>query len=139
MLSAAQMGRMSRLLAQALELDSEERQRRLAALPAEHRDLEPALRRALVSEDRETSGCGASATLPPEKAAGAESDFDVLPRGLCRNDAIGWPASRNARGVAKGDRQKLEAMGLGARLLELRPEIRIGRGARATGEGRCGI
>jgi hypothetical protein len=50
MLSAAQMGRMSRLLEEALELEPAGRRRWLEALAAEHQDLEPALRRALLSD-----------------------------------------------------------------------------------------
>jgi len=48
MLSAAQMAQLSRLLDEALELDLAGRRSWLAALAAEHRELEPALRRALL-------------------------------------------------------------------------------------------
>ena len=59
MLSAAQMGRMSRLLAQALELEPEG----LQALGHEDQDLEDALRRALLPEDGEAAGAERSVSL----------------------------------------------------------------------------
>jgi len=63
-LSAAQMAQMSRLLDQALELDPEARRRWLEALSSEHRDLEPALRRALLPEEGQAAGAEPLATLP---------------------------------------------------------------------------
>src|SRR6266403_1459008 len=62
MLSAAQMARRNRLLAEALELGAAARQRWLEALPADDQDLEPALRRALLAED--DGAPGESVTLP---------------------------------------------------------------------------
>ena len=49
-LSAEQMARMEALLEQALDLDGPGRQRWLEGLAPEDRDLEPALRRALLGE-----------------------------------------------------------------------------------------
>jgi serine/threonine protein kinase/TolB-like protein/Flp pilus assembly protein TadD len=51
MLSAAQMARMSELLEQAVDLDRAGRQRWLQALPEADRDLEVALRQALLPQD----------------------------------------------------------------------------------------
>jgi len=61
MLSAAQMAQMSRLLDEALELDEPGRRRWLEALDPEHRDLEAALRRALLPDGKD--GAEAPATL----------------------------------------------------------------------------
>src|SRR5262249_10834454 len=63
-LSAAQITRMSQLLDQALELDPEGRRRWLEGLPAEHRDLEAALRRALLREGTDSSRVAPIDTLP---------------------------------------------------------------------------
>jgi serine/threonine protein kinase len=61
-LSRSQMARMDVLLQHALGLDRAERERWLQELEPEHRDLEPALRRALLAE--EGPGAGPLATLP---------------------------------------------------------------------------
>jgi hypothetical protein len=69
MLSAAQMAQMSRLLDEALELDEPGRRRWLEALPPEHKDLEPALRRALVPQAAQCR-YGSPAHLDRERSAG---------------------------------------------------------------------
>ena len=66
-LSAAQMARMSHLLEQALALDEAGRKRWLESLSVEQRDIEPALRRALLSQNQ--AGADALATLPKLAAA----------------------------------------------------------------------
>jgi len=58
-LSAAQMAQMSRLLDEALPLDEAGRHRWLQQLSAEHRELEPVLRQALLPHDQ--AGCGGPA------------------------------------------------------------------------------
>jgi TolB-like protein len=50
-LSTEQLTRMSRLLEQVVDADDAQREQWLRALPAEHRDLEPALRRTLLPAD----------------------------------------------------------------------------------------
>ena len=72
-LSAAQMARMSRLLEQALALDEAGRKRWLQTLSDEHRDLEPALRRALLSQNN--TGVEALATLPKIDANEGKEKF----------------------------------------------------------------
>ncbi len=69
-LSAAQMARMSHLLEEALPLDEAGRKRWLEGLSDEQRDLEPALRRALLSQDK--PGMEALATLPKIAVAGSK-------------------------------------------------------------------
>jgi len=73
-MSAAQMARMSHLLEQALALDEAGRKRWLEALAQDQRDLEPALRRALLSQNR--SGIEALATLPKIAAAAGEEKVE---------------------------------------------------------------
>jgi TolB-like protein len=75
MLSAARMAQMSRLLDEVLELDAEGRRRWLEALPAEYRDLEPALEQALFPQEGQITGAGAVATLPKLGAAGDKTEF----------------------------------------------------------------
>src|SRR6266404_2588533 len=62
-LSAAQMAQMSRLLDEALPLDAAGRHRWLEQLAPEHRDLETALRQALLPQD-DASGPIQLGTLP---------------------------------------------------------------------------
>jgi hypothetical protein len=71
-LSKAQMERMNRLLDEALDLDETERRSWLAALGSDARDLEPALRRALLPADLDE---GEAATLPRIPAALSEPGF----------------------------------------------------------------
>src|SRR5262245_37491521 len=52
-LSTSQLARLSRLLDEIVDADEAARRQWLAALAAEHRDLEPALRRALLPEGQE--------------------------------------------------------------------------------------
>jgi serine/threonine-protein kinase len=63
-LSTQQLGRMSQLLEEVVDADQAGRERWLLALAPEHRDLEPALRRALFSVG----------------GAAGESPLDVLPK-----------------------------------------------------------
>jgi TolB-like protein/Tfp pilus assembly protein PilF len=75
MLSAARMAQMSRLLDEALELDPESRRRWLEALSPEHRDLEPALRQALLREESQTTGTDRLGTLPKIGSTGDKTEF----------------------------------------------------------------
>jgi serine/threonine protein kinase len=68
-LSAAQMAQMSALLDEALDLDAEGRLRWLDALPPEYRDLEPALRQALLPQEGNHTVSDRLATLPKVDAA----------------------------------------------------------------------
>jgi len=75
MLTAAQIGRMSRLLDEALDLDQEGRRRWLAELSADHRDLEPALRQALLPRPGVGARSKQSATLPRIGVPGGNTEF----------------------------------------------------------------
>jgi eukaryotic-like serine/threonine-protein kinase len=86
MLSAAQMAQLSRLLDEALELDPAGRRSWLEALAAEHRDLEPALRRALLPDGDGASGSEQSVTLPK---VGAEIQTDAIASGLQAGERVG--------------------------------------------------
>ena len=77
-LSAAQITRMSQLLDEALELDPESRRHWLQTLPPEHRDLEPALRRALFREGSDNPGGVRLDTLPKVGAADSSLAADTL-------------------------------------------------------------
>jgi TolB-like protein/tRNA A-37 threonylcarbamoyl transferase component Bud32 len=77
-LSTQQLSRLSRLLDEALDADTAGRERWLQAPPAEHRDLEPALRRALFRTDEPL------AALPNLFAAEAKPDS-----GLREGDRVG--------------------------------------------------
>jgi serine/threonine protein kinase/tetratricopeptide (TPR) repeat protein len=63
-LSAADLMRMSRLLDEALPLDAAGRQAWLDALAPEHRDLAPALKKALLTEDGQVPKLESLADLP---------------------------------------------------------------------------
>jgi len=63
-LSVDQIAQMSRLLDGALELDREGRRRWLEALSTEYRDLEPALRRALLGDGSDAARVEPLRTLP---------------------------------------------------------------------------
>jgi serine/threonine protein kinase/TolB-like protein/Tfp pilus assembly protein PilF len=80
MLSAAQMAQMSRLLDEALELDTEARRRWLETLSPEHRDLERGLRRVLLPPEGQIDG-GAVATLPKISASGDSLHGSTLQAG----------------------------------------------------------
>jgi serine/threonine protein kinase len=69
-LSAAQMAQMSALLDEALDLDEAGRRRWLDSLGPEHRDLESALRQALLPQESDGAGSDRLATLPKVEAAG---------------------------------------------------------------------
>ena len=77
------MKRMSALLDQALELDTHGRQRWLAALPAQDRDLEAALRRALLP------GQSDGDSLSPELPAVALKTLNAAGLGLAVGQRIG--------------------------------------------------
>jgi RNA polymerase sigma factor (TIGR02999 family) len=72
-LTAAQMAQMSRLLDEALKLDTEGRRRWLEALDPQHQDLVPALRRALLPEEGHGTSADAVATLPEIGALGGDT------------------------------------------------------------------
>jgi serine/threonine protein kinase len=80
-LSTQQLARMSRLLDEVVDADEAAREQWLQALPAEHRDLEPALRRALL----------------PAPGEGADGPLPALPK----LDAVG--DARAASGLHEGD------------------------------------
>jgi serine/threonine protein kinase/TolB-like protein/thioredoxin-like negative regulator of GroEL len=69
-LSAVQMARMSALLDEALELDEAGRRLWLDRLGPEHRELEGALRQALLPQEGDGAGSDRLATLPKVEAAG---------------------------------------------------------------------
>jgi serine/threonine protein kinase/cytochrome c-type biogenesis protein CcmH/NrfG len=72
-LSAAQMAQMSALLDEALELDEAGRRQWLERLGPEHRELEGALRQALLPQESDGAGSDRLATLPKVEAAGRVS------------------------------------------------------------------
>jgi serine/threonine protein kinase/TolB-like protein len=81
-LSIPQMALMSRLLDEALDLDAAGRDRWLATLPPEHRDLAPILREALLPAGAQAEGIAALATLPklePIAESGAVVATDLQP------------------------------------------------------------
>jgi len=82
-LSTQQLARLSRLLDEIVDADDAARQRWLQALPAEQRDLEPALRRALRRSDDEAGD--ALATLP---RIVVDAD-DLIGSGLRQDDLVG--------------------------------------------------
>jgi serine/threonine protein kinase len=69
-LSAAQMAQMSALLDEALDLDEAGRRQWLERLGPEHRELESALRQALLPQEGDGAGLDRLATLPKVGAAG---------------------------------------------------------------------
>jgi len=69
-LSAAQMAQMSALLDGALDLDEAGRRQWLDRLGPEHRELEGALRQALLPQQSDGAGSDRLATLPKVEAAG---------------------------------------------------------------------
>jgi serine/threonine protein kinase len=69
-LSAAQMAQMSALLDEALDLDEAGRRQWLDRLGPEHRELEGALRQALLPQESDGARSDRLATLPKMEAAG---------------------------------------------------------------------
>src|SRR6267378_3690025 len=84
-LSAAQMAQMSRLLDEALPLDAAGRRRWLEQLAPEHRELESALRQALLPQDGASSEPIQVGTLPKINAG----DTTMPVRGLERGARVG--------------------------------------------------
>jgi serine/threonine protein kinase len=72
-LSAAQMAQMSALLDEALDLDEAGRRQWLERLGPEHRELEGALRQALLPREGDELGSDRLATLPKVEAAGGRA------------------------------------------------------------------
>jgi len=83
-LTTEQLTRMSRLLDEVVDCDEAARERWLQALGAEHRDLEPALRRALLPRDDQAAGDGPLASFP--KLAGADVQ---IASGLQEGELVG--------------------------------------------------
>jgi eukaryotic-like serine/threonine-protein kinase len=75
MLSAARMARMGRLLDEALELGPEARWHWLEALSPSDRDLEAALRQALLPEEGQATGTDRLGTLPKIGPTGDKTQF----------------------------------------------------------------
>src|SRR6266404_5349991 len=74
-LSAAQMAQMSALLDQALDLDEAGRRQWLERLGPEHRELEGALRQALLPQESNGAGSDHLPTLPKVEAAGGRASM----------------------------------------------------------------
>lgn len=82
-LSTQQLERMSRLLDEVIDVDEAGRQRWLHALPPEHRDIEPALRQALLPEQGPAHERDVAAMLPKLRAdVGAEATSRWRPGAL---------------------------------------------------------
>jgi serine/threonine protein kinase/TolB-like protein/Flp pilus assembly protein TadD len=77
-LSISQMARMARLLDEALALDETGRRQWLEALAPEHRDLEAALRRALLPDGAEAADADRLGTLPKLEVGGATGAVGTL-------------------------------------------------------------
>jgi serine/threonine protein kinase/Tfp pilus assembly protein PilF len=86
-LSIPQIALMSRLLDEALPLDTIERRLWLERLPPEHEDLAQALRHALLPEDSQARGFKELVMLP--KLAAANEASALAARGLKPGDHIG--------------------------------------------------
>src|SRR6266404_7713150 len=86
-LTADQIGLLSRLLDQALPLDTEARRQWLESLPPEHQTLLPALRQALLFDDDATSTSALFKTDPG--SGGAPGAPTVLTSGLQPGQRIG--------------------------------------------------
>ena len=86
-LTADQIGLLSRLLDQALPLDTEARRQWLESLPPEHQTLLPALRQALLFDDDATSTSALFKTDPG--SGGAPGASTVLTSGLQPGQRIG--------------------------------------------------
>src|SRR5262245_21909641 len=95
-LSTEQLARMSRLLDEVLDADEPARERWLQTLAPEHRDLEPALRQAL---------------LPSHDQPGHEPALDALPR-LAPGDGL-LAASRLRPGDRIGPWRLVRPLGAG--------------------------
>ena len=96
-LSPAQLVRMSRLLEEVVDVDDAGRLQWLQALGAEHRDLEPALRRAL---------------FPHEGEVAREAALEVLPK-LPGRDGAQAPALRLQAGEMVGPYRLMRPLGAG--------------------------
>ena len=86
-LSIPQMARMSQLLDEALALDEVGRRAWLQSLPGEHRDLEPALREALLPGAAQGAALKALMSLP--KLGDAEEASDPAASGLKLGARVG--------------------------------------------------
>src|SRR4249920_1138293 len=95
-LSTEQLGRMSQLLEEVVDADQAGREQWLLALAPEHRDLEPALRRAL---------------LPADGGAAAEGPLDALPKFGVGGDAVA--ASALKEGDLVGPYRLMRPLGVG--------------------------
>jgi len=135
MLSVGQMGRMSQLLKEALELDAGGRRRWLEELSADDRDLEPALRRALLAQGDEAAGSEELAALPGVGAAvdpnpvvtGAQAGERVGPYRLIRPLGSGGMAQVWLAQRADGAYQREVALKLPATVLRQDLASRFGR------------
>ena len=114
-LSTQQLGRMSQLLEEVVDADQAGREQWLRALAPEHRDLEPALRRALLPAEGGAAGEGPLDALPKLGAGGDATAASSSARGR-----LGGPVSADAasgrrwhgRGVAgAARRRRLQARG----------------------------
>jgi serine/threonine protein kinase/tetratricopeptide (TPR) repeat protein len=84
-LSTEQLARMSRLLDEVVDADDAGREQWLRALAGEHRDLEPALRRALLPADGQAAPDDRLVALPP---IGVYADA-LAASGLRNGDLVG--------------------------------------------------
>jgi serine/threonine-protein kinase len=80
-LSTQQLGRMSQVLEEVVDADQAGREQWLLALAPEHRDLEPALRRALLPDDGGAAGEGLLDALPKLGVGGDAPAAGVLQEG----------------------------------------------------------
>ena len=86
-LSAVEIAQMSELLDETLSLDAADRRRWLERLAPEHRELEPALRRALLPQGDGRTGSIGLDTLP--KMSAGRNEQPVAASGLRRSERVG--------------------------------------------------